>query len=82
MLKYIFSEIYKLVNIYFRVLKSFKPKAFVVQCGADGINGDPVGQCNLTLKGFGSCIKTILDCDLPTLFLGGGKCCLCTVLYV
>lgn len=47
--------------------------AVVLQCGADGLNGDEVGQCNLTLKGFDYCVKTVLEWELPALFLGGGE---------
>ncbi|XP_018333043.1 histone deacetylase 8 [Agrilus planipennis] len=64
---------YRLFNeIFPRILQRFQPLAVVVQCGADVINGDPIGQCNLTPKGMERCIKDVLKCDLPTLFLGGG----------
>ncbi|XP_050307960.1 histone deacetylase 8-like [Anthonomus grandis grandis] len=62
----IFSKTFPLIY------ETFKPKALVVQCGADGLNEDPIGESNLTLNGIGTCIKTILGCDIPTLFLGGG----------
>ncbi|VEN41453.1 unnamed protein product [Callosobruchus maculatus] len=62
----VFKEVFKCV------LASFPAKAIVVQCGADGLNGDPIGRCNLTLETYGDCVKEILKCDLPTLFLGGG----------
>ncbi|XP_060532176.1 histone deacetylase 8-like [Cylas formicarius] len=54
------------------VLDSFKPSLIVVQCGADGLNGDPIGQCNLTIKSLGRCVDTVLKSQLPALFLGGG----------
>ncbi|XP_048526785.1 histone deacetylase 8-like isoform X3 [Dendroctonus ponderosae] len=54
-----------------KVFETFKPLAVVMQCGSDGLNGDEIGQCNLTLKGFDCCVKTVLEWDLPTLFLGG-----------
>lgn len=57
---------------YFSILKSYQPDAFVVQCGADGIKGDPIGQSNLTPKVFGHCVNMILATNLPSLFLGGG----------
>ncbi|KAK5643273.1 hypothetical protein RI129_007118 [Pyrocoelia pectoralis] len=59
-------------EIFSRVFQSFNPSALVVQCGADCINGDPVGQINVTPKAMGECIKDILKCNVPTLFLGGG----------
>ncbi|CAG9761970.1 unnamed protein product [Ceutorhynchus assimilis] len=65
-----FTKVFE--EVFPMVCESYKPQAVVVQCGADGLNGDPVGQCNLTLKGFDGCIQAILACDLPRLFLGGG----------
>ncbi|XP_018565278.1 histone deacetylase 8-like [Anoplophora glabripennis] len=59
-------------KIFPSVLMSFKPKCIVMQCGADGLNGDRIGQCNLTLKTIGECVDKVLKSDLPTLFLGGG----------
>uniref|UniRef100_A0A1Y1M2X5 Histone deacetylase n=2 Tax=Photinus pyralis TaxID=7054 RepID=A0A1Y1M2X5_PHOPY len=59
-------------EIFPRVFQAFKPSALVVQCGADCINGDPVGQINITTKDMGECIKDVLNCNVPTLFLGGG----------
>ncbi|XP_030750764.1 histone deacetylase 8-like isoform X2 [Sitophilus oryzae] len=62
----IFNEVFSMV------IENFKAEALVVQCGGDGLIEDPLGQCNLTLKGLGECINKILKSDLPTLFLGGG----------
>ena len=44
----------------------------VVQCGADAIVGDPLGNTNLTPIDLGKCIKHILSWNLPSIFLGGG----------
>lgn len=55
------------------VLEKFKPDAIVIQCGADGLSGDPVGQnFNLSLKAYGHCLKQVLNLKKPTLVLGGG----------
>ncbi|KAJ8922638.1 hypothetical protein NQ315_007670 [Exocentrus adspersus] len=59
-------------KVFHSVLTSFKPKCIVVQCGADGLSGDPVGECNLTLKTIGECTERVLKSDLPILFVGGG----------
>lgn len=45
----------------------------MVQCGADGLIGDTLGECNLTLKGIGTCVNQILECTKPMMLLGGGK---------
>ncbi|KAL1509325.1 hypothetical protein ABEB36_004087 [Hypothenemus hampei] len=58
-------------SIFPLVISKFKPDVLIVQCGADGLNGDSVGECNLTLRGIGECIEKVLACTLPTLFLGG-----------
>lgn len=54
------------------LLHAFDPDAIVIQCGCDSLAGDPLGTFNLTLRGYGHCIKTILSWQKPTLFLGGG----------
>lgn len=51
----------------------------VIQCGTDALNGDPIGQCNLTSESFRQSICEIIKSDLPTLFLGGGKICKCSL---
>lgn len=55
-----------------RVFSTFQPNCLVVQCGGDGLNGDRIGKTNLTLETFEHCVRDILKCELPTLFLGGG----------
>ncbi|PSN47474.1 Histone deacetylase 8 [Blattella germanica] len=50
----------------------FQPNAIVMQCGCDGLNGDPQGAFNLTATGMTSCVEYILSWQIPTLFLGGG----------
>ena len=53
--------------------EAFSADAIVVQCGADGLSGDPLGSGNLTEQGLGGCVSKILELNLPTLFLGGGN---------
>ncbi|XP_034234102.1 histone deacetylase 8-like isoform X2 [Thrips palmi] len=63
----------KIFNRLLEVLmQAFHPDTLVVQCGCDSLAGDPLGTFNLTLKGYGNCVKTILSWQKPTLFLGGG----------
>ncbi|CAH0561320.1 unnamed protein product [Brassicogethes aeneus] len=59
-------------EIFAKIVKKFKPQCLVIQCGADTLRGDPIGEGNLTLKTMGECVKKIMDCKLPTLYLGGG----------
>lgn len=59
--------------IFPKIVECFKPEGLVVQCGADGLYGDPIGKNNLTLYSYGHCIKRVLQCNLPTLYLGGGE---------
>ncbi|KAJ8949831.1 hypothetical protein NQ318_000530 [Aromia moschata] len=60
-------------KVFDSVISAFIPNSIVVQCGADGLNGDPIGESNLTLKTIGECVERIMKCDLPTLYLGGGN---------
>jgi acetoin utilization deacetylase AcuC-like enzyme len=57
-------------------------EAIVVQCGADCIAGDKLGNFNLTEIGVGSCIREVLKLDLPTLFLGGGSITTSQILFI
>ncbi|KAF2904534.1 hypothetical protein ILUMI_01635 [Ignelater luminosus] len=59
-------------TIFPRIMEAFQPSALVIQCGADVINGDPIGKFNVTPEGLQICVQQILDFKLPTLFLGGG----------
>ncbi|CAO3565041.1 unnamed protein product [Mortierella alpina] len=51
---------------------SYNPGAIVVQCGVDGMAGDPLGKWNLSTHVYGDCIKRMLSWKKPLLLLGGG----------
>eukprot|EP01064_Diplonema_japonicum_P016767 TRINITY_DN2479_c0_g2_i1.p1 TRINITY_DN2479_c0_g2~~TRINITY_DN2479_c0_g2_i1.p1 ORF type:complete len:440 (+),score=67.12 TRINITY_DN2479_c0_g2_i1:46-1320(+) len=50
----------------------FKPDAVVVVCGADCLQGDPVGELNLSVPCMLQCMSYVRNWNLPTLLLGGG----------
>ncbi|KAH7098116.1 Arginase/deacetylase [Auriculariales sp. MPI-PUGE-AT-0066] len=57
------------------VIQAFGPEAVVVQCGADGLAGDPYRVWNWSLGGpggMGWIIQRVLHLNHPTLLLGGG----------
>ncbi|PIA14909.1 Arginase/deacetylase [Coemansia reversa NRRL 1564] len=54
------------------ILATFAPLAVAVQCGCDGLAGDPHKVFNLTTEAFARSVKTVLGWRLPTLLLGGG----------
>lgn len=54
------------------ILDTYRPDACVIQCGADVLAGDPLGGGNLLPSDLGKCVQTILDWNLPSIFLGGG----------
>lgn len=56
-----------------KIKETYRPEVVVCQCGADGLAGDPMESFNLTHKGLGKCLYFILQWNLPTLILGGGK---------
>ena len=60
--------------MYEKVVSKVQPDAFVIQCGADCLTGDPLGGFNLTPEGMAKCIELIVLVakDKPCLFLGGG----------
>ncbi|XP_035703317.1 histone deacetylase 8 isoform X2 [Folsomia candida] len=61
------------ISIVFQCVgENFCADVIVVQCGCDCLSGDPLGNFNLTEKSLTHCVKTILQANLPTIFLGGG----------
>lgn len=55
-----------------RTLETFRPAAIVLQCGADSLGGDRLGQFNLNIKAHGDCLSFVKASGLPLLVLGGG----------
>ena len=45
----------------------------MLQCGADGLAGDPMASFNLTHKAYCDCLAELLPWHLPILMLGGGR---------
>ncbi|MCQ2821640.1 MAG: histone deacetylase [archaeon] len=62
----VFRKIIDGVNQYYR------PEAIVMQCGADSIFQDRLGDFNMTLRGHGECVSYVKSLHLPLLVLGGG----------
>ncbi|KAF4552725.1 Histone deacetylase domain-containing protein [Elsinoe fawcettii] len=55
-----------------RTLDCFRPTAIVLQCGADSLGGDRLGQFNLNIKSHGDCLSFVKAYGVPLLILGGG----------
>lgn len=49
-----------------------KPQAIVMQCGCDGLAGDPLGGWNLDSLAYARACRFVAQYAVPTLFLGGG----------
>ncbi|KAI0367212.1 histone deacetylase complex protein [Pilatotrama ljubarskyi] len=67
-----FLRIWRIVD---GVKSAYRPDYIVVQCGADGLAGDPYATWNWALGGEGGLgwyIQKICSWQCPTLFLGGG----------
>lgn len=58
------------VPIMMKVMQVFDPSVVVLQCGADSLAGDKLGNLNLTLKGHGRCVEFIRRFNLPLILLG------------
>ncbi|EME46289.1 histone deacetylase hos2-like protein [Dothistroma septosporum NZE10] len=55
-----------------RAIDAFKPSAVVLQCGADSLGGDRLGQFNINIRQHGECVSFVKKRGLPLLLLGGG----------
>ncbi|TFK47551.1 Arginase/deacetylase [Heliocybe sulcata] len=63
------------LNVVEKVREAFQPDYVVLQCGVDGLAGDPTGAWNWGLGGEGGmgwCVGKALEWNVPTLLLGGG----------
>lgn len=66
------SYYYIFTSIMADVLKVYQPSAIALQCGADSLAGDRLGDFNLSFKGHGSCVEYIASQGIPMIVLGGG----------
>lgn len=55
-------------------LQQFQPDTIIIQCGGDGLCGDPFQEWQLTVDGFIRCVLAVIDCSptVPIVLLGGG----------
>lgn len=65
-----YTELFKLVLR--RAVDSFGPSVIVIQCGADSLSKDKLGDLNLSIKGHGECLKFMKSLGIPLILLGGG----------
>lgn len=54
------------------LVKAWEPEMVVVQCGVDGLAGDPMAVWNLSAAAYVRAIQRVLGWNKPTLLLGGG----------
>ncbi|XP_020166446.1 histone deacetylase 19-like [Aegilops tauschii subsp. strangulata] len=54
------------------VMEKFAPDAVVLQCGADSLYGDRLGEFRLSVKGHAGCVSYLRSFNVPLLLLGGG----------
>lgn len=55
-----------------KIMERYAPSAIVLQCGADSLKGDRIGDFNLSLKGHSECVRFIRSYNIPTILMGGG----------
>ena len=65
---------YKLLfeSITGSTIEAYNPSAIVLQCGADSLGGDRLGQFNINIKQHGECVAFVKSFGKPLLLLGGG----------
>lgn len=59
-------------SVFHMVHQKINPDVIVLQCGVDGLAGDPHGGFNLTPQGLSHCVHTVVQSRQPVLLLGGG----------
>lgn len=59
-------------SVISRVVDNYNPSAIVLQCGADSLGGDRLGQFNLNIRQHGECVEFVKRMGIPLLLLGGG----------
>jgi len=53
-------------------VQKFRPEAIVLQCGADSLRDDRIGNFNLSIEGHSSCVEFVRKLNIPLILLGGG----------
>ena len=59
-------------NMVQQVYAKYQPDAIVIQCGADSLAHDELGEFNLTIEHHAECLKIAQKLGKPLLVLGGG----------
>ena len=54
------------------VVDYYRPSAIVLQCGADSLADDKLGDWCLTVKGHSETVRIVKGYNIPLLLLGGG----------
>ena len=60
------------VKITEKVVEHYRPGVIIMQCGADSLSFDRLGDFCLTVKGHGECVNFVKKMNIPILLLGGG----------
>ncbi|KAF7322165.1 Hist-deacetyl domain-containing protein [Mycena kentingensis (nom. inval.)] len=53
-------------------MDAFRPSSVVLQCGADSLGGDRLGEFGLSIAGHGECVAFVRSFNIPLIVLGGG----------
>ncbi|GMT37455.1 hypothetical protein PFISCL1PPCAC_28752 [Pristionchus fissidentatus] len=54
------------------VIDCYSPEAIVLQCGADSLSNDRLGNFNISFDGHGECVAWTKSLGIPMLVVGGG----------
>jgi acetoin utilization deacetylase AcuC-like enzyme len=54
------------------VIEKFRPSAIVLQCGADSLKDDRIGNFELSLQGHAACVEFVKSFNIPLIVMGGG----------
>lgn len=54
-----------------QIMLIYSPGAIVMQCGADSLSGDRLGDFNISVKGHGECVRHVKSFGVPLMLCGG-----------
>ncbi|XP_074267223.1 histone deacetylase 6-like [Silene latifolia] len=56
-----------------KVMEDYQSNSVVLQCGADSLSADKLGDFNMSVKGHADCLQFLRSYNFPLIVLDGGE---------